>query len=171
MYIILTVTVDDWVKNKKMKYLGVPKYIAHGTHQRDKENFRFMVMPRFGSDLQKIFEGCGKHFAKETVLALGLRMVYLYLNWLKNHRMFFLCIFLSNSYIALQAFKFWNNFPVFQLHVHALHIICLQSICSSLNMVFVLKIFLKKYFWRLMLWSTFMRMVMSMQISKPLIYF
>lgn len=93
MYIILTVTVDDWVKNKKMKYLGVPKYIAHGTHQRDKENFRFMVMPRFGSDLQKIFEGCGKHFAKETVLALGLRMVYLYLNWLKNHRMCFLCIF------------------------------------------------------------------------------
>lgn len=92
MYIILTVTVDDWVKNKRMKYLGVPKYIAHGTHQRDKENFRFMVMPRFGSDLQKIFEGCGKHFAKETVLALGLRMVYLYLNWLKNHRKFFLCI-------------------------------------------------------------------------------
>lgn len=67
--------IDDWVKNKKMKYLGVPKYIAHGTHQRDKENFRFMVMPRFGSDLQKIFEGCGKHFAKETVLALGLRMI------------------------------------------------------------------------------------------------
>lgn len=166
MYIILTVTVDDWVKNKKMKYLGVPKYIAHGTHQRDKENFRFMVMPRFGSDLQKIFEGCGKHFAKETVLALGLRMVYLYLNWLKNHRMFFLCIFLSNSYIALQAFKFWNNFPVFQLHVYLS-----SKYLFIIEYGFLLKIFKKKYFWRLMLWSTFMRMVMSMLISKPQIYF
>ncbi|XP_022330674.2 serine/threonine-protein kinase VRK1-like [Crassostrea virginica] len=67
--------IDDWVKSKKMKYLGVPKYLAHGTHKRGSETFRFMVMPRFGSDLQKIFEGCGKKFAKETVLALGLRMV------------------------------------------------------------------------------------------------
>lgn len=166
MYIILTVTVDDWVKNKKMKYLGVPKYIAHGTHQRDKENFRFMVMPRFGSDLQKIFEGCGKHFAKETVLALGLRMVYLYLNWLKNHRMFFLCIFyqihiLLYRHLSFEIIFLCSNFMY----------ICLQSICSSLNMVFVLKIFKKKCFWRLMLWSTFMRMVMSMLISKPQIYF
>lgn len=74
-YVHVIYTVDDWVKSKKMKYLGVPKYLAHGTHKRGSETFRFMVMPRFGSDLQKIFEGCGKKFAKETVLALGLRMV------------------------------------------------------------------------------------------------
>lgn len=67
--------IDNWVKSKKLKYLGVPKYIAHGMHQRDKENYRFMIMPRFGTDLQKIFEGCGKQFSKETVLALGLRML------------------------------------------------------------------------------------------------
>lgn len=80
MYIILIVIVNDWVKNKKMKYLGVLKYIVYGIYQRDKENFRFMVMFRFGLDLQKIFEGCGKYFVKEIVLVLGLRMVYLYLN-------------------------------------------------------------------------------------------
>ncbi|XP_056021256.1 serine/threonine-protein kinase VRK1-like [Ostrea edulis] len=67
--------INAWANSRKLKYLGVPKYITHGNHTRGNENFRFLVMPRFGTDLQKIFEGCGKQFSKETVLALGLRMV------------------------------------------------------------------------------------------------
>ena len=69
------VLVDEWCKSKKMKYLGVPKYISSGSHTRGKETFRFMVMERFGSDVQKVFEKSGKKFSKHTVCALALRLV------------------------------------------------------------------------------------------------
>lgn len=61
-----------------MKYLGVPKYISSGTHTRGKETFRFMVMERFGTDVQKIFEKSGKTFSKHTVCALALRLVTIF---------------------------------------------------------------------------------------------
>ncbi|VDI28164.1 vaccinia related kinase [Mytilus galloprovincialis] len=67
--------VDEWCKAKKMKYLGVPKYISSGTHTRGKETFRFMVMERFGTDVQKIFEKSGKTFSRHTVCALALRLL------------------------------------------------------------------------------------------------
>lgn len=58
-----------------MKYIGVPRYISSGAHTRGKETFRFMVMERFGSDVQKIFENAGKKFSRHTVCALALRLV------------------------------------------------------------------------------------------------
>ncbi|CAG2215612.1 VRK [Mytilus edulis] len=67
--------VDEWCKAKKMKYLGVPKYISSGTHTRGKETFRFMVMERFGTDVQKVFEKSGKTFSRHTVCALALRLL------------------------------------------------------------------------------------------------
>ncbi|KAJ6661839.1 hypothetical protein lerEdw1_013010 [Lerista edwardsae] len=38
-------------------------------------SYRFMVMDRFGKDLQKIFEESGKRFTRKTVLQLGLRIL------------------------------------------------------------------------------------------------
>lgn len=67
--------IDAWVKSKKLKYLGVPKYIASGQHMHKGVNYRFMVMERFSTDLQKIFEGAKKRFSKESVYALALRMI------------------------------------------------------------------------------------------------
>ncbi|MGH0152148.1 UNVERIFIED_CONTAM: hypothetical protein FKN15_030655 [Acipenser sinensis] len=37
--------------------------------------YRFMVMDRFGTDLQKVFEENGKRFSRKTVLQLGLRLL------------------------------------------------------------------------------------------------
>lgn len=67
--------IDEWSKSRKMKYLGVPKYISSGSHTRGKETFRFMVMERFGSDVQRIFEKAGKKFSRHTVCALALRLL------------------------------------------------------------------------------------------------
>lgn len=67
--------VDTWKKEKKMKYLGVPKFVATGAYTRDNVIFRFMVMERFGSDVQKIFEGAGKRFSTHTVYCLALRLI------------------------------------------------------------------------------------------------
>lgn len=67
--------VDEWCKEKKMKYIGVPRYISSGAHTRGNETYRFMVMERFGSDVQKIFEQAGKKFSRHTVCALALRLL------------------------------------------------------------------------------------------------
>ena len=53
----------------------MPKYIAAGQHNFKGTTYRFMVMQRFSTDLQKIFENAGKQFSKQTVYALALRMV------------------------------------------------------------------------------------------------
>ena len=37
--------------------------------------YRFMVMDRFGTDLQKKFEETGRRFPRKLVLQLGLRLV------------------------------------------------------------------------------------------------
>lgn len=37
--------------------------------------YRFMVIDRLGTDLQKKFEECGQKFPRKLVLQLGLRLV------------------------------------------------------------------------------------------------
>ncbi len=37
--------------------------------------YRFMVIDRLGTDLQKKFEECGRRFPRKLVLQLGLRLV------------------------------------------------------------------------------------------------
>lgn len=67
--------IDAWVTAGKLKYLGVPKYIASGQHTYNHTQYRFMVMQRFGQDLQSIFEGAGKKFETRTVFSLALRLI------------------------------------------------------------------------------------------------
>lgn len=64
-----------WMKSRKMDYLGVPKYWGSGFHEKSGKRYRFMVMDRFGTDLQKKFEGNGKKFPRKLVLQLGLRLL------------------------------------------------------------------------------------------------
>ncbi|XP_061468075.1 serine/threonine-protein kinase VRK1 isoform X2 [Rhineura floridana] len=67
--------IKKWISSHKLKYLGVPKYWGSGLHQKNGKSYRFMVMDRFGKDLQKIFEERGKQFTRKTVLQLGLRIL------------------------------------------------------------------------------------------------
>ncbi|ELT97354.1 hypothetical protein CAPTEDRAFT_166427 [Capitella teleta] len=65
--------ISAFMKAHKMKHLGVPRYVASGTHQDNK--YRFMVMPKFGTDLQVLFESSGKVFSEGTVYNLGVQMI------------------------------------------------------------------------------------------------
>ncbi|XP_053114985.1 serine/threonine-protein kinase VRK1 isoform X2 [Hemicordylus capensis] len=67
--------IKKWISSHKLKYLGVPRYWGSGLHQKNGKSYRFMVMDRFGKDLQKIFEERGKPFSLRTVLQLGLRIL------------------------------------------------------------------------------------------------
>ncbi|KAM8780971.1 serine/threonine-protein kinase VRK1 isoform 4-T4 [Rhynchonycteris naso] len=65
--------IQKWIRTRKLKYLGVPKYWGSGLHEKNGK--RFMVMDRFGSDLQKIYEANAKRFSRKTVLQLSLRIL------------------------------------------------------------------------------------------------
>ncbi|KAK6307489.1 hypothetical protein J4Q44_G00226370 [Coregonus suidteri] len=67
--------IQSWMKSHKMKYLGVPKYWGSGLHEKGGKRYRFMVMDRFGTDLQKKFEESGRRFPRKLVLQLGLRLL------------------------------------------------------------------------------------------------
>lgn len=54
--------IQKWIRTHKLKYLGVPKYWGSGLHDKNGKSYRFMIMDRFGSDLQKIYEANAKGF-------------------------------------------------------------------------------------------------------------
>ena len=67
--------MDGWAKSHKLEYLPVPRYVGSGTHQKDKVDYRFMVMERFGDDVEKLFCTVGRKFSIKTVCFLALRIV------------------------------------------------------------------------------------------------
>ncbi|XP_040556984.1 serine/threonine-protein kinase VRK1 isoform X1 [Gallus gallus] len=67
--------IQKWTKSHKLKYLGVPRYWGSGLHEKSGNSYRFMIMDRFGRDLQKVYEENAKRFAHKTVLQLGLRIL------------------------------------------------------------------------------------------------
>ena len=63
------------MKSHKLGHLGVPRYIGSGSFDNSGTKYRFMVMDRFGQDVEKIYLSSGKKFPIETVFTLGLRIV------------------------------------------------------------------------------------------------
>ncbi|XP_078591015.1 serine/threonine-protein kinase VRK1-like isoform X2 [Branchiostoma floridae x Branchiostoma japonicum] len=76
--------IRDWMKAKKMKHLGVPRYIGSGSHE-GKTRLRFMVMERFGENLHKMFESAGKAFTRRDVAMLAIRLLHT-LEYLHEHQ-------------------------------------------------------------------------------------
>ena len=60
---------------KKKKHIGVPLYIATGSFDHNGTKYRFLVMDRFGTDIEKIYKENDFVFPEETVFSLGLRIV------------------------------------------------------------------------------------------------
>ncbi|XP_066911062.1 serine/threonine-protein kinase VRK1-like [Clytia hemisphaerica] len=67
--------VSTWMKEKKKKHLGIPLYIATGSFEHDGNKYRFLVMDRFGTDVEKIYKEHGYVFPESTVYSLGLRII------------------------------------------------------------------------------------------------
>lgn len=53
----------------------MPRYIASGSHEYKKTKYRFLVINRYGKDLQKIFEENNKRFPEHIVYKLALQIV------------------------------------------------------------------------------------------------
>ena len=68
-------SVTRWTKEHGLKYLALPKYISAGAHEHGSVKYRFMVMERFGEDIESKFCGNGRKFSLKTVCYLALRLV------------------------------------------------------------------------------------------------
>ncbi|KAB7503806.1 Serine/threonine-protein kinase VRK1 [Armadillidium nasatum] len=67
--------IENWKKEKKLKRLGMPKYLGSGSHEYNGQKYRFMVMERFGEDLQKIIEKHNKKFSYKTVYQVVIQII------------------------------------------------------------------------------------------------
>ena len=67
--------VNRWVNGHDLTYLPVPKFIASGSHDRQGTKYRFMVMDRFGEDVEKKFTSAGRKFSLGTVCYLAVQLV------------------------------------------------------------------------------------------------
>lgn len=68
-------SVSEWKKQRRLVHLGMSPYIAAGSHIYKGEKYRFLVLQRFGVDLNKLFLKYGKKFHLKTVLNLGIQIV------------------------------------------------------------------------------------------------
>ena len=69
-------TVKNWqTKHRDATYVGVPAYIAEGWHELGGDRWRFMVMERFGEDLEMIFTQHGRMFSLATVCTVAITLV------------------------------------------------------------------------------------------------
>nr|XP_020472693.1 serine/threonine-protein kinase VRK1-like isoform X2 [Monopterus albus] len=68
-------SMQKWMRSRRLGFLGIPTYWGSGLAEHNELRYRFMVMDRLGSDLQKVCECNGGRLKKATVLQLGQGLV------------------------------------------------------------------------------------------------
>lgn len=58
-----------------MKALGMPYFVGTGSHHFDGEHYRFLVLPKFGLDIEKMFVRHGRKFHVKTAFTLATHIV------------------------------------------------------------------------------------------------
>nr|CAD7194646.1 unnamed protein product [Timema douglasi] len=67
--------IDEWMKARKLKSLGMPRFVASGSHSSGGHKYRFMVMERFGQDLDSLLAKGGKTFPLPAVLRIARQVL------------------------------------------------------------------------------------------------
>jgi len=71
-----TEEMDKFKEKGGLKHLGVPKLVANGSHVKSGQTYRFLVMERFGSDLQRILDNSeGNKFTTKTSCSVTLQVL------------------------------------------------------------------------------------------------
>ncbi|XP_012936158.1 serine/threonine-protein kinase VRK1 [Aplysia californica] len=67
--------IQAFIQEHKLQYLPVPPFLGTGSHMYMSNEYRFLVMPRYGTDLQKLLDQAGGTFPAQVVFAVGLRIL------------------------------------------------------------------------------------------------
>jgi len=71
-----TEEMEKFKEKGGLKHLGVPKLVANGSHVKNGQTYRFLVMERFGSDLQRILDNSeGNKFTTKTSCSVTLQVL------------------------------------------------------------------------------------------------
>nr|XP_018904473.1 PREDICTED: serine/threonine-protein kinase VRK1-like [Bemisia tabaci] len=63
--------IDNWVARHELKNLGIPYYVGCGSHTSNGKRYRFLIMPRFGTNLHNVFCKTGQCFTPKTSFTLA----------------------------------------------------------------------------------------------------
>jgi len=73
-----TEEMEKFKEKGGLKHLGVPKLVANGSHVKNGQTYRFLVMERFGSDLQRILDNSeGNKFTTKTSCSVTLQVMHI----------------------------------------------------------------------------------------------
>lgn len=70
--------IEAWKKEHKLKHLGMTRYHGSGSHTYKNIKYRFLVMERFGPDLQKVLDEKKNKLTMQTVYQIGLQILDVY---------------------------------------------------------------------------------------------
>lgn len=77
---LLWILVDTWCKSQGKRRIGVPTYEGSGSHIYRGQKYRFLVIPRYGIDIGKLFISNGRKLPIKLVNRLAVQMVLYYKN-------------------------------------------------------------------------------------------
>lgn len=69
------ILVETFRKKHGLKTLGMPHMVGHGSHDLNKKKHRFIVMPRYSTDIWSIFLKNDRKMPLHTVYQLAIQMV------------------------------------------------------------------------------------------------
>lgn len=67
--------IKSWCQSRHLKHLGVPMFLGAGSVEHGSSKLRFLVLERFGKDVDELFLSNDRKFDVTTVLMLGLRVI------------------------------------------------------------------------------------------------
>jgi len=67
--------LDSFAANRKIKHLGVPDLKGHGSFNFRKKKLRFIVMPRYGTDLQTVVDQQKSALSLESTSSLATQVL------------------------------------------------------------------------------------------------
>lgn len=70
----LLFSVQEWRESKNKSVLGMPHYVASGSHIYNGEKYRFLIIPRYKKDLETVLKD-KKTLSLKTVLTISLQIL------------------------------------------------------------------------------------------------
>jgi len=67
--------LDAFAANRKIKHLGVPDLKGHGSFVHRKKKLRFIVMPRYGTDLQTVLDQQKSSLSVESTSSIATQVI------------------------------------------------------------------------------------------------
>ncbi|KAI1294188.1 Serine/threonine-protein kinase VRK1 [Halotydeus destructor] len=68
-------SIRNWMRDHRLEFLGMPRFIANGIHTRLGSEYRFLIMQRFGSDLQKKLGEVDNKFDVKSTYTIASKVI------------------------------------------------------------------------------------------------